>query len=242
MIYHVLPGDAQVEVFRKTGIDGEMIVFREALVAGPVEAEDPEQFWNERAHFILTEYGEDEIEYHEKVASELERLSDLDEGDEINLWFEYELFCSVNLWFCLDRLAGSGTQVFRVHPAVLSEADRWSGFGRLEADDLRRCFEGRIQLKDEDIRLGRDLWRAFRSEDHTRLQELGSIQNAVFPYLREVTAAAADPALPIDVLKQIRADGVGEFDKVFPEFVSRAGVFGYGDLQVKALWDSLRPS
>lgn len=242
MIYHVLPGDAQVEAFRKCGIDGELIVFCEALIAGPVEAEDPEQFWKERAHFILTEYGEDEIDYHEKVAAELERLSDIGEGDEVNLWFEYEMFCSVNLWFCLDRLADSGADVYRVHPAVLSEADRWSGFGRMVPDDLVNCFECRVRLGNDDIELGRRLWQAFSSGDRGRIKQLGSKETRAFPYLREVTAAAADPSLPIEVLKQIRSEGISEFEKAFPEFVDRAGVLGYGDLQVKVLWDALGPA
>ena len=108
MIYHVLPGDAQVEDFRKTGIPGELIVFREAFVTGPIDAIDVNEFWDHRAHFILSEYAEDEISYHEKVADEILRISDIGPDDEVNLWFEFELFCSVNFWYCLNELKDSG--------------------------------------------------------------------------------------------------------------------------------------
>src|SRR4051794_19671008 len=101
MIYHVLQGDAQVAEFKKACIEGEPIVFREALISGPVDADDLDTFWNERAQYILADYGEDEIEYKDKVVGEIVQLLDAADDDEVNLWFEYELFCSVNMWFCL---------------------------------------------------------------------------------------------------------------------------------------------
>ena len=85
MIYHVLPGDAQVEEFKGSNIEGELIVCREALISGPIDAETDEQFWNERAQHIVSAYGEDEIIYHEKVADELARLADVDADDGVPL-------------------------------------------------------------------------------------------------------------------------------------------------------------
>ena len=128
MIYHVLPGDAQVEDFRKTGIDGEVIIFREAFISGPIDAIEIDDFWGQRARFILSEYGDDEIAFQEKVADEILRISDVGPDDQINLWFEFELFCSVNLWYCLHALRDSGAQVFRVAPANLAPDDVWKGF------------------------------------------------------------------------------------------------------------------
>ncbi len=104
MKVHVLPGDSLTPEFKKTGIDGEMIICREALVSGDVDAESLPEFWDQRARFISSAFAEDQIEYHEKVADELARLIDLPDDAEVNLWFEYELFCSVNMWFCLYLL------------------------------------------------------------------------------------------------------------------------------------------
>ena len=143
MIYHVLPGDAVAEEFKKTKINGEVIVCRECLAVGDVDADILPEFWEQRARFILSEYGEDEIVYHETVADELAKLLDLDSDDEVDLWFEYELFCSVNLWFCLWLLSETGSSVYRVEPAVLKDEDRWDGFGNLSAADLRKCYNRR---------------------------------------------------------------------------------------------------
>lgn len=91
MIYHVLPGDSLVEEFKKTKIEGDVIVCRECLIVGDVDAETLPEFWEQRARFILSEYGDDEIEYHDRVADELAKLLELDKADGVNLWFEYEV-------------------------------------------------------------------------------------------------------------------------------------------------------
>jgi len=238
MIYHVLPGDAQVEEFKKTGIDGELIVCREVFVTGPIDAETPQEFWDERAKFILAEYGEDEIVYHETVADELIKLADLGADDEVSLWFEYELFCSVNMWCCLSLLKDTGATVYRVEPIGLDEENRWNGFGKFEADDLKVCFEMRNKLSDEDIVLGAALWQAYRHKDLVELERLSKSETDAFPYLGEVVAAAIHQDIePLAVVRAITAAGETDFGKIFVEFRKRAGVYGYGDLQVQRLLD-----
>ena len=240
MKYHVLPGDSLVEEFSKTKIDGDVIVCRDALIVGPVDAETPFEFWDARARFILAEYGEDEIVFHERVADELEKLSEINADDEINLWFEYELFCSVNMWFCLSMLARSGAAVYRVEPSVLSSDDRWNGFGRLGPDELQRCYDARALFTDTDMKLGSDLWEVYRNSDHSRLLELSDSDSTRFPYLNEVCKAAADKdTKPTALLAEIMAGGITEFDEIFPEFTHRAGVYGFGDMQVKRIIDQM---
>lgn len=241
MIYHVLPGDAQVEVFGQSGIAGEVIICREALIHGPIDADDLEQFWSDRAHFIVGEYGEDEIAYHDNVARELSRLQDVERGDDVYLWFEYELFCSVNMWFCLSLLKDTGAQVFRVEPLGRDVEERWDGFGGFTSEDMKASFALRTALSSEQVRLGAELWDAYKTNDHVRLKRLASTCDTdCFPYLKEVVAAASEEDIhPLEVVKEIVAGGSRDLDRVFAEFKKRAGVYGYGDLQVQDLIDRL---
>lgn len=241
MIYHVLPGDAQVPEFKGSGIKGEVIVCREALIHGPIDAEDLDQFWAERARFIVGEYGDDEIAYHDKVARELARLEDVEAGDEVNLWFEYELFCNVNMWFCMSLLSPTEAAVFRVEPLGREVEKRWDGFGGFTADEMRAAYELRTGLSQEQVNLGAELWQAYRTRKHDRLKELAAKCDAdCFPYLKEVAAAAAEEDIqPLEVLKEIRARGIKDFRDIFAEFSKRAGVYGYGDLQVKKMLELL---
>jgi Domain of unknown function (DUF1835) len=240
MIYHVLPGDAQVEEFRKTGIPGEVIVFREAFVTGPIDSVDVNEFWESRAHFILGEYGEDEIAYHEKVADEILKLSDIEEGDEVNLWFEFELFCSVNFWYCLNELKDSGAAVYRVAPINLEPDDVWKGFGEHGPDELAAAFESRTEISQDDLDHGAELWSAFRRRDGSSLRKLSEHRSESMPFLKEVAEAASEIDLrPLQIVREIRSEGLATLEEVFPEFKKRAGVYGFGDLQVERLLESI---
>jgi Domain of unknown function (DUF1835) len=237
---HVLPGDATAVEFRKANIEGDVIVCRECLISGDVNAESLPEFWEQRARFILSAFGEDEIEYHENVADELAKLIDLPDGTEVNLWFEYELFCSVNLWFCLYLLQEADAEIYRVEPLVLKPEDRWKGFGGLDAQELKTCFEGRKKLSAEDATLGASLWNAYRRNNHSLLRELSKANSANFPYLEEVCEAAINKeSRPLEILQNIRADGFKTFPEIFPEFVSRAGEYGFGDVQIKYMLEKL---
>jgi len=240
MIYHVLPGDAQLEAFKQTKLNGEVIVFRDAFISGPLEATDLDEFWQQRARFILSEYGEDEIAYHEKVADPISKLTEVTNEDEVNLWFEYELFCSVNMWFCLNLIGPTGATVYRIEPIGLDEGDRWNGFGEFTSDGMAAAFQLRTKFTQDDIDLGIDLWRAYARDDQQAVKELSSRISDCFPYLNEVGAAVIEQDIrPLEVVKDILAGGEEDFGRIFAEFKKRAGVYGYGDVQVQRLLDQL---
>ncbi len=231
-----MPGDATVAEFRKADIDGELIVCREAFVAGDLSGETLEEFWETRANFVLLEYGEDSIGYRESVAYELERLIGLPTYAEVNLWFEYELFCHSNMWFCLDLLKDFDGTVYRVQPLNSSPDDVWKGFGNHGPDDLRNCFEVRTQFTREDIEIGSRLWAAFRNRNARELLQLGEHRSPCYPFLREVCEAAAElDTRPAAIVRELKSRGLNDLESVFPEFQKRAGVYGFGDLQVEQL-------
>lgn len=240
MIYHVLPGDSLDETFENTNLEGEMIVCRECLIEGDLSAENLEEFWKVRENYLTKEFPQEESFYAENVRGEFEKLLAVSPGDEINLWFEYELFCQTNLWFCLSLLSGKDVEIYRAAPVVRSENDLWKGFGGLDADDLEKCFEQRIRLSKDDIRFGKSLWdlfvaKDFQSSDFSELKNRES-----FPYLNEVCQAAVEiETRPKEKVREIIESGETDFGKVFQKFGETEGVYGFGDLQVKKIYDSI---
>jgi len=234
MIYHVLPGDAQVEDFRQTGLQGELLVCREALVDGDLSGETLDEFFNNRAAV----HNEEPAVYDANVASQFRRLLDVGPTDEVNLWFEYELFCSANMWFCLSLLAGSDADIYRVAPVHLSFEDRWDGFGNSNPEILKQCFADRIKLSRSDVELGSELWNAFRRSDADELSRLTVEPQTAFPYLDEVRRAAVNiDTKPLEIIREIKREGKRDLKEVFPEFRRRAGVYGFGDMKVKRLME-----
>jgi hypothetical protein len=237
MKIHVLPGDALTEDFKTTNINGEIIVCRECLVEGDVKAENLEDFWQARAEFITDSYGAKAAEYYSGVRDEFEKLNNLASADaEINLWFEYELFCQVNMWFCLYFLRDQQAKIYRVAPVVRTGNDIWKGFGGLAAEDLEKCFASRVEFSKADILLGADLWKAFQNADYEALERLSATDSKCFPYLPEVCRAEIEKSTrPRKVLEGIIAGGKRDFTEIFPEFSAQAGVYGFGDSQVKRI-------
>ena len=241
MILHVLPGDAVVEKFKATKIEGEIAVCREALIDGDVSGETLPEFWENRARFHSLESQKGEDDYHETVVREFAKLTALQSGSAINLWFEYELFCQVNMWFCLSLLDGSTADIFRVEPVVALDREIWDGFGNLSPEDLRKCFEARVRLSPDDVDLGAKLWSAYKERDHSELARLSTSKSPAFPMLQKVCDAEIEKEFrPKEIIREV-AEGAGSnFDEVFRAFKARAGVYGYGDTQVKKIWQSLR--
>lgn len=240
MILHVLPGDAIVNTFKAAGIEGDIAVCRESLVVGDVSGDTLPEFWERRAKFLASQHPDGVDDYHEKVVREFAKLTALQSGSEINLWFEYELFCQTNMWFCLSLLAGSTVDIFRVAPVTRSEDEVWDGFGNLSAEDLKKCFARRVRMSGTDVGLGSKLWSAFSSGNDAELDRLSTIGSPAFPKLREVCAAAMEKeSRPKEIVREIIQEGETNFSNIFREFRTRAGVYGYGDSQVKNIWQSL---
>ena len=239
MVIHVLPGDSIANEFAEASIGGEAIVCRECLVVGPLDGATLDEFWQTRSNFIDLEYGGDPLEYRENVAYELERLTELETGDEAALWFEHDLFCQANLWFCLSLLKDRPASVYRVSPVNVDPGDVWDGFGKHTAEDLANCWDRRLELTPEDRSIGERLWDAFRRRDAGELLRLGEYRSPAFPFLREACEAAAQvDTLPASIVSELMASGSTDLETLFPEFRKRAGVYGFGDLQVARLMDA----
>jgi len=242
MKFHVLPGDALAEDFKRAEIEAdETIVCRECLIEGAVDGENLQDFWTVRANFINLTYGSGDAKYRKQVVGEFEKLQNTNGGDEIYLWFEHDLFCQANMWFCLSLLSESETEIYRVAPLLSDKKEIWKGFGKSSADDLRKCFERKIKFSREGVRLGANLWTAYRNKDYAELEKLGKIKSECFPKLEVVCLAEIEKDVrPQRALKKIIAEGATDFGKVFEIFSRREGIYGFGDAQLKNIYEAIK--
>lgn len=235
MHLHVLSGDSLLEPFKELGLEGEVSVFRECLVDGPASAADLNELFALRSRFLAS--AKDEGFYESSVRPEIEKIFNSPKDTEIFLWFEHELFCQTNLWFLLNHLEDRDN-VWFVFPPTEPFERRFAGWASLDAEMLAERFEKRISVSDEDRSLGSELWQAFSERDSDRLKELGTQESEIFLFLPEVTKAAAEiESRPESSIREIVARGVDEFGPAFREFGRKESVYGFGDLQVKAIWD-----
>src|ERR1700749_4326832 len=95
-ILHILNGDSTLQSFEQTGLEGDIMVWREVLSEGPLEENIASgSFWKNRSEWISKGSGETPDKYDEKVIKELSKLSD--PYQEFNLCFEFDLHCQINM-------------------------------------------------------------------------------------------------------------------------------------------------
>lgn len=232
--HHILTGDSLAGTFRRTGIEGNVIVSRECLIDGPVSDDDLPLFWKKRSEYVRDAFHADADEYISNVKSEFDKIDDIAADDEVNLWFENDLFCQANMWFTISLLnKRSIRKIYRVSPIIRS--NKWEGFGRHTANDLLQCYENRQPFARGDFKLGENLWDAYRKADVVALAFLSKSLSPCFPSLEEVCKAEMERkrnARPRKVLEDLLAKGYTDFSDIFTQFSQTEGIYGYGDLQV----------
>lgn len=235
MKVHVICGDALVNTFKRTRLEGDIIIHRECLIDGPVVADTMEIFWDERAAFLSEKVKHTQEQYVKTVKNEFDKLLSLSPADEIFLWFEHDLFCQINLWFTIFLLNKQKFRnVYRVSPLLLS-GRKWDGFGMHTATDLENCFSKRVSFAKGDFKLGENLWEAYRQEDIVALAIYSKSLSPCFPCLDEVCKAEIERkrnARPQRALEEILSKGYTSFNDIFIQFSKKEGIYGFGDTQV----------
>jgi hypothetical protein len=233
---HVLNGDCLKNQFPKD-IEGEIIVWRECLVSGPVSESN---FFENRKTFIHENFGEKEADYDKKVVSEFKKIKEISENSNVYFWFEDDLFCQVNLWFLLANIDIEKLNLFAVFPIIKDESERWKGFGNSTEQDLEESFKNTEQISLEDYDLGKQLWKAFSENNIQNLNELSFKNSTIFRELKSVLKANEDRFNGKLEKKLLDLNSKHtSFEALFQEFNEKYGVYGFGDSQVQQLIQQL---
>lgn len=245
MEIHILNGDALKAQFPES-LSGERIVMRECLVDGKPEGRSLEALFDHRMNFLATAYGVAPEQYRSKTISEIERIKNLVGDAKVHLWFEDDLFCQVNLWFTAHLLQGH-TPV-RECTLVRPTGDLRYGFGGMDRTALEVAFEQRQLLDSQALGVLATLWSLYQERDHAGMASIAEQQCHQLPFLRAAVQAEYDrypdqrgPGRPERTLSKIMTElGSEQFGPIFREFSERESIYGYGDLQVRRLFDELR--
>ena len=191
---HVLNGWATKALFVKSGIPGDISVWNEALISGPVQPEvGTRQFWDIRAQYIVDSYkgyfqkGPSVQDYEEQTVKEFEVISRAGQYDELVLWFEYDLFCQVNMIALLSWLHHQNlgnTQIFLICIDQYPGHPDFRGLGELDPEDFTALIGQKTRLSKQDLEFADKVWAAYASPDPGNLHELINKDfPAAFPFL-----------------------------------------------------------
>lgn len=236
---HILNGDALLNQLSEL-FEGEKIVCRECMIEGNRHGKTPDEIFKNRAIYIQETYNVDEPEYFKGTKNELLRIQEIPKQNEINLWFEDDLFCQTNFWFVAHLLHEYKLEnpIFLVRPSHGNEYN----FGEMNESDLNDSLNSKTQITIENLNKLNKLWRAYQQNNNSEMIKIAQSLNSHFPFVGPAIYANISNSLrlPEKSLKQIIADlNTTEFGPIFKEFCKREAIYGFGDSQVQRMFDRI---
>lgn len=221
--FHILNGDCLAEKFPKN-LEGESIIWREALIDGPVSEDD---FFENRKKFITENY-DSESNYDELVVKEFQKMQDLPEDSAVFFWFEDDLFCQVNFWFLISSLNLGKINIFRVFPK-----DTEKGFAESDENDLLKLFHSAKEINDTERKLISNLWIDFQQNNLLKETSSEIVRNL------EELITANENRFNGTLENQIKViqKTAKSFEEFFKIFNQKYPIYGFGDLQLKRCID-----
>lgn len=244
MQFHILNGDSLLMQL-PDDLWGETIVARECLVDGDVTGESLEELFETRSAYFQTVYTAEEIEYKEKTVAEFERMLQIPKDASVSLWFEEDLFCQVNLWFVAHLLVWHNK--INTVTLVLPNRQNRYGFGGMDEVELENAFKHRQVLQTRQLFDLAQLWKFYQANDIKEMERIAALHKRDLPFLEAAVAAHA-ARYPVDgsegrpkasLRALISKYGSEEFGPVFRAFCQTEAIYGFGDMQVKRLFDEI---
>ncbi|WP_461303172.1 DUF1835 domain-containing protein [Aureisphaera sp.] len=237
---HLTNGSSFTERLKLLLPNEEVLTWNEILCEGPASYEVfSEPFVEERITYLRHFDPSPDKQYAEFVT----QFNSLEEKpfESIILWFEYDLFCHINMAAAITYLFSKWPNVslFLVCSGHIAGKEGLYGLSELSKDDLWKEYENKLLLDSRDKEVMKEFWNIYCQENHSRLNEL-QFNEKKFPYLSEciLTHFSRFPnsqqglnALELKVLNAIHDQELDSTHKLIGHLLRNQGYFGFGDVQ-----------
>ncbi len=191
---HICNGESALHQLTAAKINGTYSVWNEMLCEGPLHPQIlSKEFLKIRKAFFKSRYQISESEYNEKTISHFKLITNFNEYPKLVLWFEYDLFCQVNLIALLSYLLNNWlgkNKIFLVCVGKFDFSDKLLGLGELDHKMFPDLLLKAIQLNKSDLQYANDFWLTYCKDQHTvkdnetfPLRRKLQFENSKFPYL-----------------------------------------------------------
>lgn len=243
-IYHILNGDSLRCQFPKS-ILGKIIIARECLVDGNIQGDTLSELFRNRAEHLESYSQVPKGKYFETTVPEIQKIMNIPPKATVFCWFEDDLFCQVNFWFVLHLLSkqGQGYNIYLVRP---NSGNEYS-FGHMTQEELITAYNTATRIETSELKRLAGLWPSYQQKDFDNLLQIAKGLLNEFPFLLPVVNAEID-RLPDDsgygrperqLLLIMKNLDTQDFSTVFRVFQQNEGIYSFGDLQVKCMFDEL---
>jgi hypothetical protein len=241
---HITNGNSLTDYLRELGFTEDILTWQEMLCEGPtIPAIDSEAFFELRAKFLKSTY---DIEVDTKeLQKELSKLDHTEKYTEINLWFDYDLFCHINLLGVINLLHQKEIDkpLYLICSGREPGEKNLKGLVELSPEQLKTQYKNKILLTREDIDIAIALWRTYCGTDHNILKPY-IVTKSNFKYMSNCLKAHLERfpdsksglnKLEANVLKIIRENSVKSEHHLLGYVLNYQGYYGFGDTQLKRI-------
>ena len=252
---HILNGDSTLEAFKNQPIEGEAIVWREVLCEGPTITEvGSDFFWEIRTAFFESFFEVSEEEFRQNVIQEFNTFKNaVKYFNEIVLWFEYDLFCQINVmgilsWFQSNKPRGVAISLVCV--GQVPGYSKFVGLGEIDPNLYPSLFQERTILNQKDLIFAQSIWKVYNSRNHKELKALAQATPIAFNYLDDALFAHFQRFPMVEngvneiehfLLTTIQENESITSQEVLKKALQRHNFYGYGDLQYQIYLQNLAP-
>lgn len=187
-LLHITNGDAFTQRLSTLHLKGDVITWREMLCEGKTLTNvGSENFWKTRFEFLNKNYKVSKSSFIEKTLKEYRSLCNHKQQDSIVLWFEYDLFCQINMLAVLSWLKANRkyANISLVCSGKEDSSDALYALNELSNEQLLKLYENRVVLTQDDIEYADYIWQLYCSDNPMRLENIKDYQNYQFDYLAD---------------------------------------------------------
>ena len=185
---HILNGDSTAEIFSKSNNKGDILVWREMLCEGGLHADvGSDAFWKKRYTFFEEEMSITRLEYYDKIIKELIKIEEIAKYNEVVLWFEYDLFCQINLLaLCtyLLKYYRKDIRYFLVCTGYEKDKNDLQTLSDYSSNDYEELFKNKIKLTRHNLLFAQRGWQLYVENNEENLKEFDVDQCSKFKYLQ----------------------------------------------------------
>ncbi|MCG8604087.1 hypothetical protein MJD09_03690, partial [bacterium] len=217
--------------------------WREALMCGPTPSTDSEKEWIAiRAQHLHEAYQQSLVKSQTALTQQASKLQACTKQREITLWFEFDLFCQINLTYLLNWFVHQASHKMELYLVCIDSfpgIDNFKGLGQLSPQQLTGLFDGRSRVTRTDLKNAAQAWTAYTSSDPTAIEEFCRSEAARFSFLEHALRAHLErfPSVRNGLgrienrILELIASGIDEMRPLFNMFGELERDYGLGDLQ-----------
>ncbi|MFK7747234.1 MAG: DUF1835 domain-containing protein [Kordia sp.] len=245
---HILNGDSLTPRLAEIEVTDDQLVWREMLCEGKTSYDLASETFKQQRISYLTPYGANEKTYVDSFLNPLLN-TDFSKYTTIVVWFEYDLFCHINMMAALSFLKQSkfSGKIYLVCSGWIENDPNLKGLGELSDVQLKEHYNQKIELTRADIELADILWKLYCTNDHIRFKKFVTISSS-FPYLsncinahlkRFPDVSSGLNVLEKHILKIIHKEEIKNTRQLTGYIIQYQGYFGFGDLQITRIIEKL---